>query len=324
MIPLLDNYNPLLVYNSIDKYRLKEMENKIYDIRKVNKMRCIAGLVMGFIMIALTFTALILNVANFYDENAPEAGMGTLRMFTTLSNLLVGSGALLTIPFQIDGLRKNNYHLPNWIVDALYTGTLCVSLTFVVAISAISIAEGFIVAMFSKSNLFLHTINPICAIILFTFVNTDHNVKFYKSFLSLSPIFLYAILYFILAIVIGDENGGWRDVYGFNKYVPWPVSLIIIFIMAFGLSNLLRYLHNLKHKHTKNSIINYYKESDDYKFGTIEEAVAKLATNNKKYYVGGDIEVPTRIIEIFKERYNSDIKMEELVNIYTNTFIINN
>jgi len=297
------------------------MNNKIYDIRKVNKMRCIAGLVMGLVVSILTFVALILNVGNFYNENSPEAGMGTLRMFTTLSNIIVGSGALLTIPFQIDGLRKNNYHLPNWIVDVLYVGTLGVALTFTVAITVISFSDGFVYAMFSKSNIFLHTINPICAIILFTFINSDHNIKFYKSFISLAPIVVYAIIYLILAIIVGDESGGWRDVYKFNEYIPWPITFIIILAMAFGISNLLRYLHNLKHKHTKDAIIRYYKESTDYELSTIEEAISKLAKDNRKYYIRGDIEVPTRIITILKERYNSNKDMSELVKIYTNTFI---
>ena len=293
--------------------------NKIYNAKKINQMRCISGIIMGTVMSILALIALILNVANYYNDDVPEAGMGTLRMFTTLSNLLVGAGAFLTIPFQIEGLRKKNYHLPRWIVDVMYFGTLGVALTFVVAITAISMAQGFGVAMFSKSNIFLHTINPIIAIILFTFINCDHNIKFHKSFLSLIPIFIYSIVYLLLAIIIGEDGGGWRDVYGFNAFVPWPITYFIILGITFGLSNLLRFLHNKKHTHTKKMINAYYMKSPDYDNDDINSAIIKLADDAN--YKDGNIEVPLIFIKIFKERFNSDKSLEELSTIYINNIV---
>ena len=144
-----------------------EVEKKIYNIHKINMTRCVTGITMGIIMVILSIVALILNVANFFQDVSPESGMGTLRMFTTLSNLLVAIAAFLIISYQIDGLRRGEYHLPHWIIDLLYIGVTGVSITFFVAISVISAAQGFDVAMFHKSNLFLHTINPIIAMILF-------------------------------------------------------------------------------------------------------------------------------------------------------------
>lgn len=288
--------------------------SKIYNAKKINQMRCISGIIMGSIMSILSILALILNISNYYNDNVPEAGMGTLRMFTTLSNLLVGAGAFLTISFQIEGIRKKNYHLPRWIVDLMYFGTLGVTLTFVVAITAISFAQGFSVAMFSKSNIFLHTINPIIAILLFTFINCDHHIKFYKSFLSLIPIFIYSIIYLLLAIIIGEDGGGWRDVYGFNSLIPWPITYLILLGITFCLSNLLRVLHNIKHEHTKKTINNFYLKSPDYDGDDINSAIIKLAKDN--YYKEGNIEVPIIIIKIFKERFNSDKSLEELSKIY--------
>lgn len=293
--------------------------NKIYNAKKINQMRCISGIIMGTVMSVLAILALVLNVSNYYNDDVPEAGIGTLRMFTTLSNLLVGAGGFLTIPFQIEGLRKKNYHLPRWIVDVMYFGTLGVSLTFTISITAISMAQGFNVAMFSKSNVFLHTINPIIAILLFTFINCDHNVKFYKSFLSLIPIIIYSIVYLLLAIIIGEDGGGWRDVYGFNAFVPWPVTYLIILGVTFGLSNLLRFLHNKKHEHTKKMINSYYMTSNDYDNDDISSAISRLA--KEANYKEGNIEVPLIIIKIFKERFKSDKSLEELSNIYINNVL---
>lgn len=297
------------------------MKEKIYDIKSINKMRCIAGLIMSSIMVCLVFLVVVLSSANYYKEEGSEVGLGTFRMFTTISNILVGVGALLTIPFQIDGLSKNNYHLPRWIIDIIYIGVTGVALTFVFASTGISFAIGFKEAMLSKGNLFFHFINPVMAITLFTFINCDHNIKFYKSLLTLIPIVIYGIIYFILVIAIGEEKGGWRDVYQFNTVIPWYVTLIFVLSLAFGISNLLRYLHNIKHRNFKNSLIRYYMKSPIYEKESIEEAIKTFAYNEVLDYRGGDINIPTRILNNFKERYNSNKSINELSYIYINYFL---
>lgn len=296
------------------------MKKEITDIKKLNRTRCITGLVVSILMVSLVFVALTLNLINYYNESSPEAGSGTMRMFTTLSNIIVAIGSLLIIPYSIDGLRKNNYHLPIWIVDILYIGTFCVALTFLVASTIISIAQGFYTSMFYNSNIFFHLINPICAIVLFTFVNSDHNISFKKSFIPLIPVTLYGIVYVIMAILIGEANGGWRDVYEFNTFMPWPITIILIALVSFGISNLIRYLHNLNHKHFKEAVRRYYLESEDYNVPTIEDAIRILAKKEKEDYSSGNTEIPTRIIEMFKERFNSDIPTSELSKLFINDY----
>ena len=291
---------------------------------EINKMRCIAGLVMCSTIAILNIVALLLNAANFFNDTVPEAGLGTLRMFTTLSNILVSIAAMLCIPFQIQGLRNNNYHLPNWIIDLMYIGTTTVALTFVCAISVISIAQGFVVAMFSKSNIFLHTINPILSIILFTFINCDHHIKYKKSSLTMIPIFIYALVYLIMAFIVGEEKGGWRDVYGFNAFIPWPIMFVIMMALSLGISLLLCFLHNKKHAKTKQALINYYMKSGDYDFDNIEKAINKLALENRAYYKGGYIEIPTKPISSLKQRYSSNLSDEELYLIYLKSFMNKN
>ena len=297
-------------------------EKKIYNIKKINMTRCVTGIIMGVIMIILSILALILNVANYFQEEAPEAGIGTLRMFTTLSNLLVAIGAFLIISYQIDGLRRGEYHLPHWIIDLLYIGVTGVGITFVVAISVISAAQGFDVAMFKKSNLFLHTINPIIAMILFTYINCDHFIKFFKSFITLIPISIYALVYYIMAIAIGETNGGWRDVYELNTYIPWPITYIILALVVFGLSNLLRFLHNKRYQSIEEAIKDYYLYTEYFDGLSIEEAVGKIAKD--KIQTHYQIKVPVSTIKILKERYNSDKSIIELSKIYVDNCVIDN
>ena len=92
---------------------MRDNQEKIVNVRKINKMRWITGLVMSSIVIIITAVTLILNITDFYNEGTPESGTGTLRMFTTISNLIAAVAAFMCLPFQIEGLKKINinYHL---------------------------------------------------------------------------------------------------------------------------------------------------------------------------------------------------------------------
>ena len=296
-----------------------EKNTKITNARKINKMRCIAGLVICSVVIAITFVALILNTSDFYNEKSPEAGLGTLRMFTTLSNILAAATASLCIPFQIDGLRRNRYKLPKWIVVLMYIGTVGVFLTFFVAMTVISAAQGFTKAMFNKSNLFMHTICPIAISLLFVLGITDHKVKFKESLLALIPIYIYGIVYAVLVFAIKE----WRDHYKTNEFIPWYVSLLGLALLAFGVSQLIRYLHNISNKFVTQSIEKYYLFSEDFKFNTLTDAVAHLAKEESKFmHKGDDIYIPVDTIQLISKRYEaSTLPLDIQYDIYLERYL---
>lgn len=291
----------------------------IYNARKINKMRCIAGLVMCSAVIILTAVALVFNITDFYNESTPEAGIGTLRMYTTLSNILAAVAASLCIPFQIDGLRRNKYKLPFWIVSIMYVGGTGLFVTFFTAITLISITTGFVYTMFMKSNIFMHTINPIIITVLFALIISDHRVKFHESFYAMIPLIIYAIIYIILVFVTKT----WRDHYNSNSYIPWPLSILLLLSLAYGLTMLLRFLHNLTNKHVTKMIEKYYKESSDYDFPKIGDAIAHLAeVESKFYHEGDDIYFPVEAIQLLSERYNADkLPLDVQYDIYLESYL---
>ena len=299
----------------------KEKTTKITNARTINKMRCIIALIICSIVIILTVVSLILNIINFYQEDSPEAGIGTLRMYTTLSNILAALAASICVPFQIEGLRKNRFKLPVWVVEVMYVGTCGVFLTLVIALATIAPNAGFVYAMFERSNLFMHTLNPIFIILLFTVAISDAKIKFNRIFYSIIPTVIYGLLYFILAFVANV----WRDHYHIQDIMPWPVAFIAILAAAFGLSFLLRFLHNLTNGHMKKGIERYYKESPDYKFEKITNAIAKLAKEESKYYSQGDeIYIPVDIIKLLSERYNTDtLPLDIQYDIYLENYLLN-
>ena len=292
---------------------------RIIHARRINKMRWITGIVMSILVIVITAIALVLSITNYYQEVAEQAGIGTLRMFTTISNIIAAVAAFMCLPFQIDGLKRNRYKLPRWIVYLLYIGAVGVFLTFFIAITVLSITQGFVIIMLSNSNLFMHTINPICITLLFVLIISDVHIKFRISLLSMIPILIYATLYYVMVYATGN----WQDYYQANTYIPWPVTALIVLCIAFGASQLLRFLHNRTNLYVNHHLNRYYLESPDYDCPRVSDAVAKLAKEQSKfYYEGDDIDIPTDIIALLSKRYQADkVPIDILYDIYLENYL---
>lgn len=296
-------------------------EKPITNARKVNKIRYISGIVICSLVIVLTFVALSLSLSDYFKSGSSEAGIGTLKMFTTLSNILAAFSAAMCLPFQIDGLRRDRYHLPSWIVIVMYVGTVGVFLTFSSAITLITAYQGFVKAMFAKSSLFMHTINPILITILFVLVISDARIKFSYSFIAMIPVAVYMLLYFFMVFVFKV----WNDHYKTNAFFPWPISLILMLALSFGICQLIRVLHNLTNKRVVQSIERYYKESPDFAYEKVSFAIAHLAElESKFYYEGDDVYIPVDIIQLLSDRYDAGkFPVDILYDIYLENYLIN-
>ncbi|MBO6261733.1 MAG: hypothetical protein J6N95_03925 [Bacilli bacterium] len=295
-------------------------EKPIVNARRINKMRFISGIIICSLVIVLTFVAVALSLTDFFKTGSSEAGMGTLKMFTTLSNIAAAFSAAMCLPFQIDGLRRDRYRLPSWIVVVMYVGTVGVFLTFFSAITIISIYQGFVKTMLSKSGLFLHTINPILITVLFVLTISNTRIKFSYSFISMIPIVIYMIVYFIMVFVAKV----WKDHYHTNSVMPWPLSLLLMMSISFGVTQLIRLLHNLTNKHVTKSIEKYYMESPDFEFNRVSDAIAHLVEiESKFYYEGDDIYIPVDIIHLLSERYKAKkVPIDILYDVYLEKYLI--
>ena len=295
-------------------------DKPIVNARRINKMRFIVGIVLCSLVIVMTFVALTLNLVD-YKKQTPESGIGTLRMFTTVSNIIAAFAALMCLPFQIDGLRRDRYKLPSWIVIVMYVGAAGVFLTFFVAITLITAYQGFVKTMFSNSNLYMHTINPLLITFLFVLVVSDAHIKFSQSFIAAVPVIVYMVVYFIMVFIAHV----WRDHYYTDKFIPWPVSMVLIIAISFGVCQLLRALHNLTNKRVHRSIERYYKESPDFEFPKVSDAIAALAKiESKFYYEGDDVYIPVDIIQMLSDRYGArSVPVDILYDIYLEQYLLN-
>ena len=297
------------------------MEKIVRHSQKTHAVQCWLNLLLSIVMIMGVFASIVVNLVSDPNELVQEVGLKTFRMFTDLSNMFVGITSAMTIPFAVDGIRQKNYHLPRWIMNLTLASVTAVSVTFATALLTLAPRAGFVRIMLTSTNLMMHTIVPLTAILSFLFINTYHTIKFKATIFAVIPVTIYAACYFVMAVLIGEENGGWRDHYRFLELMPWYRMLAIVLSLTFGLANLLRFVHNRMHQRDKAATAAYYQNDAGYDMPTIEEAIIKLARENKRHDAGGEVIVPRRIITILEKKYESKKDLSYLCSIYLEEYL---
>lgn len=293
------------------------------DAIRTNRMRCRVAVVSCSLLSFLVFLAVCDQLLSTPDAIVQEVGWKSYHMFTILANMFAGIAAALCIPYAVDGLRYDNYHLPRWVVNVLYMATTGVALTFLIAVTVLSPMTSYYRMMLYSNNILFHTINPIIAILLFIFINSDHKVSFRSTFLAIAPVVLYAALYFVLVFVIGEENGGWRDHYqirDITQYVPLPLVVLGMVLIVFAVALLLRAAHNSVHKKRKKQTVSYYQSAGEFDCPSIDSAIEALAARNRSRDPGGELTVPRRILGMMEEKYKSGLPLRELCRMYIDAY----
>lgn len=163
--------------------------------------------------------------------------------FTVQSNLFMAVCSAVMLFFNVTALLCGGAQVPYWFETVKFTATVAVSVTLFVVMLVFVPTTG-LKPMIDGDNIFLHLISPVLAIV--TFVLFDGSVRLAPSALAFAmiPVFAYAVLYYIMVIIVGEEKGGWSDFYYFNKGGKWYLSALGVFGMALTLAFLIRLGHN--------------------------------------------------------------------------------
>ena len=297
------------------------MEKIVHHSQKTHAVQSWLNLLLSIVVVMGVFAAIVYNLVSGPTELVEEVGLKTFRMFTDLSNMFVSITTAMTIPFTVEGIRQKNYHLPRWIMNLTLASVTAISVTFSISLFVLSPQVNFVRIMLTGTNLLMHTTVPLIAILSFLFINTYHTIKFKATIFAVIPVAIYAMCYFVMVVLVGEENGGWRDHYHFLEVMPWYCALGMCLVIAFGLANLLRFVHNRMHQRDKSATATYYRNVEAYDMPTIEEAITKLAHENKRNDAGGEVIVPRRIIRILEKKYESKQGLAYLCGIYLEEYL---
>ena len=289
-------------------------------VMKNTRRQCLLALFSALCVVVCVCIGVTMNLTTLYDENFDHMGLRTFCMFTVNSNILAAAAMAMVIPYTLDGLRKHNYHLPRWIVVLVYAGVTAVTLTFLISLFILAPVKGFVL-IFSGSRFFLHGVCPVLAFAAFCFFMSEKRLTIPDALLALIPVAIYSALYCIMVLVIGEENGGWDDFYGFlTRLPPWiPMSLILP--ITFVVALVIRALHNRSFDRRREDEAAYYKVV----FGQadIRKIVGALARSHSANMKNADILIPTRVITIMLENNEGDCTMEELCELYLREYMEN-
>ena len=290
------------------------------SVLRYNRTQCLLALISAAAVVICVCAGVTMNLTTIYDENFDHMGIRTFCMFTVNSNILEAVALALVLPYTVDGLRKNNYHLPNWIVVLNLIGATGVTLTFLVSLFLLAPVKGFVL-IFTGSRFFLHGVCPSLAIIAFCFFISDHRITRKEAWLALIPTIIYGIVYFIMVVVIGEQNGGWNDFYGFATRLPVWIPLLAIGPIIYGITALLRLLHNGSYDRRKAKEARMYQE--EYAGRDIREAVMAMARDQSASRRTADIIVPSRIISLMVAHGDDDAPLDECCLLFVNTYLEN-
>ena len=286
-------------------------------VMKQTRRECLLAMISALVVVVCVCIGVTMNLTTVADENFDHMGLRTFCMFTVNSNILAAAAMAMVIPYTMDGLRTHNYYLPRWIVDVVYAAVTAVALTFLVSLFILSPAKGFIL-IFTGSRFFLHAVCPILAVVAFCFFMTQKDLGILDSLFSLIPVLIYAGVYLVMVGVIGEENGGWNDVYGFVTYVPWWAAAAGIMPVTFLISTGIRVLHNRARDRRKTEETAFLTQNmADADVRRIVAAMARTRSSAKIL----DIVIPTRVIQVLIKYSGSDCTLEEASQIYLKEYM---
>ena len=280
---------------------------------KRNRIQCICALVSCAIVVICVCIGVTMNLTTLYDEDFDNMGIRTFCMFTVNSNILAAISSFAIIPYAIDGIRKKEYSLPNWVVIFMMTGTTAVALTFLVSLFVLSPVKGFVL-IFTGSRFFLHGVCPVLNILAFCLFITSHKIKIKETFFSLIPVAIYAVIYFVMVVVITESRGGWDDFYGFATRIPFWISAVLILPLTFGIATLIRLWHNhsfVKRKKNEAQIFLDYFEGK-----SAENIITEMGRARANLQQFGDIIVPAYVIKKILIFTDSALNIDEACKLY--------
>ena len=285
-----------------------------------NRRQCLCALIGASIVAVCVIIGVTMNLVTLHDENFDHMGIQTFCMFTVNSNILAGISMMFCIPYTIDGLRTGNYHLPDWVVVLMHITVTAVSLTFLVSLFILSLVKGFRL-IFTGSRFFLHGVCPILSIITFCCFINSHMIRVREAEMGLIPVLFYGVIYVIMVVLIGEENGGWDDFYGFVTRVPAWVSVLVILPMTIAISMFLRWAHNTCCLNRRKKDAQLYRAT--YAGKDLREVIAEMARSQKKELKLKNPTIPTQLIGYMIENTGYDMDSQEGTRIYFNSWMKN-
>ena len=229
------------------------------------------------------------------------------RYFTIVSGVYGLIVMIMLIPFAINGLINKRFTYNRWMAMLHYSTAICTSVVFVFALCFISFYDPILA--FGGYNFNLHFICPVMILVAFLTVESATQFTIKDSLICIIPIIVYSLIYFYNVVVVHN----WEDLYNFNTYLPFYISMPLIYLFVFLIADVLRRLNNIKNRYVRKSLTKSWDND-------VDAVSIKIDLYGLGRYVGlhgesNRINLNFDVLTAIADAY--DIKMEELTNAYT-------
>ena len=258
----------------------------------------VTALCCGLLTLALAFyaiTAGVIKTITIRNEN----GFYSFIYFTMLSNTLAALSVAFTIPFAVEGIRKNRFTVPGWTAIFHFMSTTCITVTMVFVLAFMSWVEPE--DAFGGANLFAHVFCPLLILTLFLQMETGYIFTLRDRLISIIPFCIYMTVYYYEVVLVSRDAGGWPDIYHITEYAPPFIAIPLLLLIAFGTSSAIAAISNLLTKRWFAKMFRYWDENADPLEVRIEAfgLGRMIGTNAEKH----DVYIPFDLLEFLAKKY---------------------
>ncbi len=269
-----------------------------------NRKRSIMALLAAIIGAIFYHISIYGGIIMFAEE---KISFKLFRYFTIVSGVYGLIVMIMLIPFAINGLINKRFTYNRWMAMLHYSTAICTSVVFVFALCFISFYDPILA--FGGYNFNLHFICPVMILVAFLTVESATQFTIKDSLICIIPIIVYSLIYFYNVVIVHN----WEDLYNFNTYLPFYISMPLIYLFVFLIADVLRRLNNIKNRYVRKSLTKSWDND-------VDAVSIKIDLYGLGRYVGlhgesNSINLNFDVLTTIADAY--DIKMEELTNAYT-------
>ena len=203
----------------------------------MNKSKALVSLVLNGITASVT--AFVVVLLFFIDDPVLNNGWESFRFFTTDANILTAAASAIVAFHDVRILRGKADALPRYAELLKFTGVVSLMLTFITVMTVLVPVYGIGYEL-GGTNFHVHLAAPMMSLFSFLFCEFRYRISLKESLLSLLPPAVYAVVYYVMVVAIGSDNGGWIDFYCFNQGGHWFSALLAVLLVTFIIGTLIR------------------------------------------------------------------------------------
>lgn len=274
----------------------------------------IIALCSGICSLILSFYGIIAGVIRTV-ERMKVNGFFAFAFFTMIANILASLSVSFVIPFAVDGIKKKRFVLPKWIAILHFISTTSIAIMLFFVLAFISWASPY--DAFGDSNLVMHIFCPILILISFFQIENRYTYTVRDCIIGCIPIYIYEIVYYIEVVLIGEANGGWKDIYHVQEHLPPIIAILLLMLLGLVTSFLIAAISNYLTKKREYKMFHYWEQKD---IDPIEAKIEAFGLGNAMSMIKDEnnIMIPIDILDYLSKK--SNINKDELIKSYVTGF----